>query len=123
MAKLSDLQALMEAKFTDNVDTICKKCGELQSACVCATLHTIKERDSYFLGINEEKASGKDITKCGIFFESKTAMQEILKEAKKKLSCGGSLEQSAEGFWLILQGRHKEALKTLLKARKFKFKK
>ena len=123
MAKLSDLQALMEAKFTDNVDTICKKCGELQSACVCATLHSTKERDSYFLGINEEKASGKDITKCGIFFEDKETMQGILKRAKKQLAAGGSLEQENQGFWLILQGKHKESLKAFLKAQKFKFKK
>ena len=121
MVRIGELT--LGAKFSDSIDCVCKNCGELQSACVCKKEGEIKPRDSYFLGINEKKTKGKDITKCGIFFESKKAMQEILKEAKKKLSCGGSLEQSAEGFWLILQGRHKEALKTLLKARKFKFKK
>ena len=50
-------------------------------------------------------------------------MQGILKETKKKLSCGGSLEQDSKGFWLILQGKHKETLKNFLKAQKFKFKK
>ena len=42
---------------------------------------------------------------------------------KKKLSCGGSIEQDNGGFWLVLQGKHKERLKTLLKAQKFQFKK
>ncbi|TLD85100.1 translation initiation factor [Helicobacter sp. MIT 11-5569] len=111
------------AKFADGIDSLCKKCGELKSVCVCSKVGEVKERNSYFLGINEEKAKGKDITRCGIFFEEKEAMQEILKTAKKKFSCGGSLEQENNGFWLILQGRHKEVLKMFLKTQKFQFKK
>ncbi|MCI5968030.1 translation initiation factor [Helicobacter sp.] len=113
----------MGAKFSDDFDCVCKKCGELESACVCAKGGELKERESYFLGINEQKASGKDVTHCGIFFETKQTMQVILKEAKKKFSCGGSLEQDNRGFSLILQGKHKDALKMLLKAHKFQFKK
>ncbi|MBX7489883.1 translation initiation factor [Helicobacter turcicus] len=117
------VQLDFSAKFSDRIDCVCKKCGELESACICGKGGESKMRDSYFLGINEEKAKGKDITRCGIFFEEKQAMQEILKEAKKKFSCGGSLDQDSKGFWLILQGRHKDALKALLKAQKFQFKK
>ncbi|WDL74209.1 translation initiation factor [Helicobacter winghamensis] len=120
---MARLDCSIGAKFSDDFDCVCKKCGELESACICGKSGEIKECGSYFLGLNEERAGGKDITRCGIFFEAKQTMQEILKEAKKKLSCGGSLEQDSKGFWLILQGKHKEALKTLLKAKKFQFKK
>lgn len=113
----------MGAKFSDHFDCVCKKCGELESVCVCGKTQELKARESYFLALNEEKVKGKDITRCGIFFEEKQTMQGILKETKKKLSCGGSLEQDSKGFWLILQGKHKETLKNFLKAQKFKFKK
>lgn len=112
----------MGAKFKDAVDCVCKKCGELESVCICNKSNEIKKRESYFLHINEQKAKGKDITRCGIFFETKQVMQTLLTEAKKKLSCGGSLEEDTEGFFLILQGKHKEVLKDLLKAKKFQFK-
>ncbi|WP_297813332.1 translation initiation factor [uncultured Helicobacter sp.] len=122
MAKLSDLQELMEAKFTDTIDTLCKKCGELKSACICTTPFSTKERNSYFLHINEEKASSRDITHCGIFYENKEEMQRILKEAKKHFASGGKLEEKEGGILLILQGKHKENLKDFLKEKKFKFK-
>ena len=121
MVRIGELT--LGAKFSDSIDCVCKNCGELQSACVCKKEGEIKPRDSYFLGINEEKTKGKDITKCGIFFEDKETMQGILKRAKKQLAAGGSLEQENQGFWLILQGKHKESLKALLKAQKLKFKK
>lgn len=120
---MEGLTFAMGAKFKDAVDCVCRKCGELESACICNKSSAVKKRDSYFLHLNEQKAGGKDITHCGIFFETKQAMQMLLKEAKKKLSCGGSLEQDTQGFSLILQGKHKEALKDLLKAKKFQFKK
>lgn len=121
MAKLESFT--IGAKFEDALDTLCKKCGELKSACICKTAITLKERDSYFLGINEEKAGGKDITRCGIFYQSKEEMQEILKQAKKHFASGGKLEEKDNGISLVLQGKHKENLKNFLKERKFKFKK
>lgn len=122
MAKLESF--IIGAKFEDAQDTLCKKCGKLKSACICKQSSLIlKEKDSYFLGINEEKAGGKDITRCGIFYQSKEEMQEILKQAKKHFASGGKLEEKDNGISLILQGKHKENLKNFLKERKFKFKK
>ncbi|MDD6055119.1 MAG: translation initiation factor [Helicobacter sp.] len=112
----------MGAKFSDNVDMLCKKCGELKSACKCGVLKQ-KAKDSYFISIKCEKSGGKDITKAGIFFENKEVLAGILKEAKKRLASGGSLESKNGGFYLILQGVHKEALKELLKSKKYQFKK
>lgn len=113
----------MGAKFRDlEVDCICKKCGELQSACLC-NQKILKSKDSYFIGINVEKARGKDITRCGVLFIAKEEAQMLLKECKKKLASGGSLEARDGGFWLIIQGAHKEALKEICKAQQFRFKK
>lgn len=120
---MAKLNFTLEAKFQDTLDTLCKKCGELKSACVCKSNLTLKEKDSYLLGINEEKASGKDITRCGIFYESKEEMQKILKEVKKHFAGGGKLEEKESGISLILQGKHKENLKSFLKEKNFKFKK
>ncbi len=122
MAKLESFT--IGAKFEDTLETLCKKCGEFKSACICKKSNpTLKERDSYFLGINEEKAGGKDITRCGIFYQSKEEMQEILKQTKKYFASGGKLEEKDNGISLVLQGKHKENLKNFLKERKFRFKK
>ncbi len=127
MAKLEELKTsdcfIIGAKFEDSLDTLCRKCGELKSACICRALPIIKEKDSYFLGINEEKSGGKDITSCGIFYASKEEMQALLKLAKKHFASGGNLEEKRGGFLLILQGKHKEPLRAFLKEQKFKFKK
>lgn len=106
--------------FQDSLDW-CKKCGELESACSCGKQGEVKGRGDYFLSLNEKKVKGRDITHCGTFFEKKEDMQILLKAIKRKLSCGGSIEQD-RGFWLILQGRHRAALKVLLKAYGFQFK-
>lgn len=127
MAKLTNISSLesliIGAKFQDSLDTLCKKCGELKSICTCKKTNLVlKEKDLYFLGINEEKSGGKDITRCGIFYQSKEEMQEILKQAKKHFASGGKLEEKESGISIVLQGRHKEALKDFLKKQNFRFK-
>lgn len=125
MAELNDSlkRLVIGAKFEDSLDTLCKKCGELKSACLCKKNPICKEKDSYFLGINEEKSGGKDITRCGIFYADKEVMQTLLKAVKKHFASGGKLEEKEGGFSLILQGKHKERLKIFLKEQNFRFKK
>ncbi|WP_104721949.1 SUI1 family translation initiation factor [Helicobacter mesocricetorum] len=113
----------LEANFCDEIDTICKRCKKLQSHCVCNPPLTIKSRDSYTLWINTQKCKGKDITLCGVFYEEKSTLQEILKKIKKILACGGSLKVDEKGYLLEFQGEHLEILKKLLKKESFCFKK
>lgn len=111
------------AKFSDNIDVVCKKCKELQSKCKCDKKALIKEKSEYFLWINEEKRSGKDLTICGIFYMEKKELEDLFKKCKTILASGGKIREEKEGFLLEIQGKHKDKLKEILKAQKFIFKK
>lgn len=111
------------ANFEDTIDVLCKKCGNLQSQCVCKKKAEIKDRDSYFLWVKEQKCKSKDITLCGVIYESSENIIKMLKEIKKALACGGSFKEDLGGYVLEFQGKHLEKLKAFLKKEKFKFKK
>ena len=111
------------ANFEDAIDVLCKKCENLQSQCVCKKKEEIRERDSYFLWIKEEKCKGKDITLCGVVYERNETIVKMLKKKKKTLACGGSFKEDLGGYILEFQGKHLEKLKAFLKKEKFKFKK
>ena len=111
------------ANFEDAIDVLCKKCENLQSQCVCKKKEEIRERDSYFLWIKEEKCKGKDITLCGVVYERNEIIVKMLKAIKKTLACGGSFKEDLGGYILEFQGKHLEKLKAFLKKEKFKFKK
>ena len=88
------------ANFRDEIDTLCKKCGNLKSQCQCQKIVELKSRDSYFLWINKQKKSGKEVTLCGIFFENKEVLENLLKIIKKKMACGGVCkERLKRDFW------------------------
>lgn len=111
------------ANFRDEIDTLCKKCGNLKSQCQCQRVVELKSRDSYFLWINKQKKSGKEVTLCGIFFENKEVLENLLKSIKKKMACGGVLRQEEGGYVMEFQGEHLQSLREMLKKEKFKFKK
>ncbi len=112
----------IEARFEESVDCLCKKCGELQSSCRCKEKEILKNRGDYFLRINEEKASGRDVTRCGVFYEDFQTMQNFLNHIKKQCASGGGLEIKEGGIWLFVQGKHREFLKQFFKTNHFRFK-
>ena len=66
-----------------------------------------------------EKRNGKPVTKVGRFSISLDEKKEVLKLLKKKLACGGAIDEE----WLELQGDVKEKIKTVLEADGWKFRK
>ena len=117
-----DFSSLMGAKFCDEWDTLCKKCGNLQSECECKKAYEIKERSDFFLWVNKEKRKGREVTLCGEFFLTKEEVREIFKKIKKILACGGALKEGERGFIMEFQGDFVQKVKEILKKENFKFK-
>lgn len=66
-----------------------------------------------------EKRKGKPVTLVGRFNISEDDKKEVLKLLKKKLACGGAINEE----WLELQGDVKEKVKTILESDGWKFRK
>ncbi len=66
-----------------------------------------------------EKRNGKPVTLVGRFYCDERIKKEVLKLLKKKLACGGAINQE----WLELQGDVKEKIKTILEPLGWKFRK
>ena len=66
-----------------------------------------------------EKRNGKPVTLVGRFYCDETTKKEVLKLLKKKLACGGAINEE----WLELQGDVKEKIKTILEPLGWKFRK
>ena len=66
-----------------------------------------------------EKRNGKPVTNVGRFNISLDEKKEVLKLLKKKLACGGSINEE----WLELQGDVKDKIKTILESDGWKFRK
>lgn len=66
-----------------------------------------------------EKRRGKPVTLVGRFYCEEALKKEVLKLLKKKLACGGALNEE----WLELQGDVKEKVKTILEPLSWKFRK
>lgn len=66
-----------------------------------------------------EKRKGKPVTLVGRFNISEDDKKEVLKLLKKKLACGGAINEE----WLELQGDVKEKIKTILESDGWKFRK
>lgn len=47
------------ANFRDEIDTLCKKCGNLKSQCQCQRVVELKSRDSYFCGLTNKRKVAK----------------------------------------------------------------
>lgn len=66
-----------------------------------------------------EKRKGKPVTLVGRFYCDENTQKEVLKVLKKKLACGGAINEE----WLELQGDVKEKIKTILEPLGWKFRK
>lgn len=76
------------------------------------------EPNKHFLFFKKEKRRGKTVTLVGEFFITQDKSEELLKNLKKKLGCGGAFKEG----WMEFQGELKEKLKTLLVENGFRFK-
>ena len=76
-------------------------------------------KNQHQLVFTYEKRNGKPVTLVGRFNISLDDKKEVLKLLKKKLACGGSIDEE----WLELQGDVKEKIKTVLEADGWKFRK
>ena len=66
-----------------------------------------------------EKRNGKPVTNVGRFNITLDEKKEVLKFLKKKLACGGAINEE----WLELQGDVKDKIKTILESDGWKFRK
>ena len=66
-----------------------------------------------------EKRNGKPVTNVGRFNITLDEKKEVLKLLKKKLACGGAINEE----WLELQGDVKDKIKTILESDGWKFRK
>ncbi len=76
-------------------------------------------KNQHQLVFTYEKRNGKPVTLVGRFNISLDEKKEVLKLLKKKLACGGAINEE----WLELQGDVKEKIKTVLEADGWKFRK
>jgi translation initiation factor 1 len=66
-----------------------------------------------------EKRNGKPVTLVGRFYCDENTKKEVLKLLKKRLACGGAMNEE----WLELQGDVKDKIKTILEPQGWKFRK
>lgn len=108
--KLEGLQS------SDNtIDTLCKKCGELMSECVCNQKRETKAKNEYKVALSMEKRNGKPVSIAGIFYLSEEEEKALLAKLKKSLAVGGA----AKGGKLEFQGECRDRLRELLKKEGF----
>lgn len=65
-----------------------------------------------------EKRNGKPVTLVGRFYIEEAEKKEVLKLLKKKLACGGAINNE----WLEIQGDFKDKIKIILLDNGWKFK-
>ncbi|MGE4398946.1 MAG: translation initiation factor [Campylobacterales bacterium] len=108
--KLEGLQS------SDNtIDTVCKKCGELQSECVCNAKPQTKPKNEYQIVLSMEKRNGKPVSIAGTFHLSEDDAKALLTKLKKSLAVGGTIKDGKLEF----QGEHRDRLRELLKKEGF----
>ncbi|MCG3678767.1 translation initiation factor SUI1 [Aliarcobacter butzleri] len=64
-----------------------------------------------------EKRNGKPVTLIGRFYIEEAEKKEVLKLLKKKLACGGAINNE----WLEIQGDFKDKIKEILTKENWKF--
>lgn len=107
------MKFILDRDFKDSIDTLCKKCGELQSKCICNnTAKTILPNNKYKIKSNLKKVKNKYISSFYPFYIDNE--KEILNILKKKLGCGGNIESIDDYIVINLQGNIIEKAKTEL---------
>lgn len=76
------------------------------------------EPSKHQLVFHKEKRRGKPVTLVGPFSVDKDEMKELLKTLKKKLGCGGTLNED----FLEFQGDIQTKLRELLEGMEYRFK-
>ncbi|MDP6671214.1 MAG: stress response translation initiation inhibitor YciH [archaeon] len=94
------------------MDGICHKCGLPQNLCVCQEI--AKEEQKIKVRVDRRRF-GKIVTIIG-GLENDMNPQEMLKELKRKLACGGTLKDKE----ITLQGEHKKKVKEFFVGKGFK---
>jgi len=79
----------------------------------------LKPKNQHQLVFTFEKRNGKPVTNVGRFNISLDEKKEVLKLLKKKLACGGAINEE----WLELQGDVKDKIKIILESDGWKFRK
>lgn len=102
-----------------SVDAVCKKCGQLESECLCREPSRIEEKKDHKLIFKHEKRRGKSVTLVGPFYRDEEEKKSLVSAMKKFLGSGGTLD----GEWIEAQGEHKEKLKPFFTQQGFHFKK
>jgi translation initiation factor 1 len=97
------------------IDTLCKKCGELQSECTCNAKGEIKAKTEYQVALSMEKRNGKPVSIAGTFYLDEKEAKELLTKLKKSLAVGGTIKDGKLEF----QGEHRDRLRELLKKEGF----
>lgn len=75
-------------------------------------------KNQHQLVFTYEKRNGKPVTLVGRFYIEETEKKEVLKLLKKKLACGGAINNE----WLEIQGDFKDKIKEILTKENWKFK-
>lgn len=103
---------------SNTIDTVCKKCGELQSECVCDKKRETRAKNEYAVALSMEKRNGKPVTVAGVFYMSEDDEKALLTKLKKSLAVGGAAKDGKLEF----QGEHRDRLRELLKKEGFRVK-
>ncbi len=93
--------------------------AEVQNVRRSEIIDEIQEPSKHFLIFKKEKRRGKTVTLVGEFHISTDEQEQLLKNLKKKLGCGGTCKDG----WMEFQGELKEKLKESLEKESFRFKK
>lgn len=91
---------------------------EVKSTDKSKPLNEELEPNKHFLFFKKEKRRGKTVTLVGEFHMSHDKAEDLLKNIKKKLGCGGTLKEG----WMEFQGELKEKLRPLFLEVGFRFK-
>lgn len=79
----------------------------------------ILAKNQHQLVFTFEKRKGKPVTLVGRFYIAQNEKKEVLKLLKKKLACGGSINNE----WIEIQGDVKDKIKSVLEKENWKFRK
>lgn len=94
------------------MDETCPKCGLPKGLCVCQEI--AKEEQKIKIRVDRRRF-GKVVTIIS-GLESDLNPEEIMKELKRKLACGGTIKDNN----ITLQGDHKKKVKEFLLGKGFK---
>ena len=84
-----------------------------------SSVHEIKAGDKHQLVFHKEKRRGKVVTLVGPFMLEKETLKSLLKTVKKKLGCGGTVNED----FLEFQGDIQVKLRENLEKLEYRFKK